>query len=193
MKKLLLFLILLLLTAAFSACADSTGVSIHGGEASCATESANITQEAGKIITEEITASIAETQVSQNGTTDSQSISETVSESQEKITVVTEIISTEAITEFEETTEAFESEIIPEETTAVPETEAEFTLEAQETAENIDKDNGNEYLLNTNSKKFHYLSCKSGQKTKETNRKYHTGTRDEVIAMGYVPCKVCNP
>lgn len=49
------------------------------------------------------------------------------------------------------------------------------------------------YLLNINSKKFHYLSCKSGQKTKDHNRLYFTGTKDQIIAKGFSPCKKCNP
>lgn len=48
------------------------------------------------------------------------------------------------------------------------------------------------YLLNTSSKKFHHTYCSRGP-TKESNKKYFTGTRDEVIAMGYEPCQVCNP
>ena len=28
---------------------------------------------------------------------------------------------------------------------------------------------------------------------KAKNRKDYTGTRDEIIAMGYQPCKRCNP
>jgi hypothetical protein len=60
-------------------------------------------------------------------------------------------------------------------------------------AENTFAKDQNEYLLNTNSKKFHYMSCESGQKIKENNRAYHIGTREELIAEGYVPCKACNP
>ena len=37
------------------------------------------------------------------------------------------------------------------------------------------------------------MSCKSGQKTKAENRSYFTGTRDQIIAKGYQPCKNCNP
>ena len=50
-----------------------------------------------------------------------------------------------------------------------------------------------EYLINTNSKKFHYITCKSGQRTKESNRAYHSGMREELIEQGYSPCKSCNP
>ena len=49
------------------------------------------------------------------------------------------------------------------------------------------------YVLNMNTHKFHYPSCSSVDDMKEKNKKIYTGTRDEVIAQGYVPCKRCNP
>ncbi len=49
------------------------------------------------------------------------------------------------------------------------------------------------YVLNTNTKKFHYPYCKSADKIKPKNRIDYTGTREEIISMGYVPCKNCNP
>ena len=52
---------------------------------------------------------------------------------------------------------------------------------------------GIDYVLNTNTKKFHYPSCSSVKKMSEKNKAYHTGTRDEVIAMGYDPCGNCHP
>ena len=52
---------------------------------------------------------------------------------------------------------------------------------------------GTTYILNTNSKKFHYPSCSSVDDMKESNKREFTGTRDEVIAMGYDPCGRCKP
>jgi len=52
---------------------------------------------------------------------------------------------------------------------------------------------GTTYVLNKNTKKFHYESCKSAKKIKDKNRAYHTGTREECISMGYDPCGNCNP
>ena len=52
---------------------------------------------------------------------------------------------------------------------------------------------GTTYVLNTNSHKFHYQSCGSVKKMKDSNKAFHTGTRDEVIAMGYDPCGNCHP
>lgn len=52
---------------------------------------------------------------------------------------------------------------------------------------------GTDYVLNTNTHKFHYPSCSSVSKMSEKNKKFITATRDEVIAMGYDPCGNCKP
>ena len=52
---------------------------------------------------------------------------------------------------------------------------------------------GTEYILNTNTKKFHYPSCSSVKQMKASNKKEYTGSRDNLIAQGYDPCKKCNP
>lgn len=52
---------------------------------------------------------------------------------------------------------------------------------------------GNTYILNTNTKKFHLPGCSSVKDMKEANKKEFTGSRDEVISQGYSPCKRCNP
>lgn len=49
------------------------------------------------------------------------------------------------------------------------------------------------YILNTNSHKFHYPECKSVDRMSEQNKEYSNASRDEIIAMGYDPCKNCNP
>ena len=51
----------------------------------------------------------------------------------------------------------------------------------------------NHYVLNTNSKKFHWPDCSSVSKMKDKNRQDVDATREEVISWGYVPCKNCNP
>lgn len=50
-----------------------------------------------------------------------------------------------------------------------------------------------EYILNTNTKKFHYPSCSSVQKMKDKNKQAFNGTREEAIAKGYSPCGNCHP
>ena len=52
---------------------------------------------------------------------------------------------------------------------------------------------GTTYVLNKNTKKFHLLSCSSVNDIKASNRWDYTGSREEIIAMGYVPCKRCYP
>ena len=49
------------------------------------------------------------------------------------------------------------------------------------------------YVLNTSTKKFHEPSCNSAKKIIDANRQNYKGTRDEIIAKGYDPCKQCNP
>lgn len=55
------------------------------------------------------------------------------------------------------------------------------------------EDNGKDYVVNTNTKKFHYPSCRSVKQIKASNRWDYHGTRDGLIEDGYVPCKICNP
>ncbi len=49
------------------------------------------------------------------------------------------------------------------------------------------------YILNTNSKKFHYSDCGSAGRISEKNKDVYTGTREELIARGYSPCGNCDP
>ena len=50
-----------------------------------------------------------------------------------------------------------------------------------------------DYILNTNTKKFHYPTCSSVNDMKEKNKQEFFGTRDESIAQGYSPCGRCKP
>lgn len=52
---------------------------------------------------------------------------------------------------------------------------------------------GTTYILNNNSKKFHYSDCGSAGRISAKNRGSYTGTRDELIARGYSPCGNCDP
>lgn len=49
------------------------------------------------------------------------------------------------------------------------------------------------YVCNTNSLKFHLPSCESAAKIAERNKLEVTMNRDEVVAMGYTPCGICEP
>ncbi len=71
--------------------------------------------------------------------------------------------------------------------------EKDVVQEEQEEEEEFIPDSQTTYVLNTNTKKFHYSYCSSAADIKAKNRKEVTGTRDDVIGMGYDPCKRCNP
>ena len=50
-----------------------------------------------------------------------------------------------------------------------------------------------EYVLNTNSMKFHYPDCSSVSDMSPKNREDYTGTREDLIAQGYSLCGACSP
>lgn len=76
------------------------------------------------------------------------------------------------------------------ESTSKGETEKEAPAPIVETPQVT---SGSMYVLNTNSHKFHYPQCDSVGKMAAHNRKDYSGTRDEIIAMGYDPCGNCHP
>ena len=49
------------------------------------------------------------------------------------------------------------------------------------------------YVLNTNTKKFHKESCNSAKSMDASNKKIYTGSRQDIIDMGYESCGVCKP
>ncbi|MGN0152936.1 MAG: ComEC/Rec2 family competence protein [Lachnospiraceae bacterium] len=50
-----------------------------------------------------------------------------------------------------------------------------------------------DYILNTNTKKFHRPDCSSVKKMADKNKQTSHKSREELIADGYEPCKNCNP
>ena len=98
-----------------------------------------------------------------------------------------ETLATEPVTTAptEETTEPPTTEPPTEAPTAAPTAEPTEEPQAQKYT----------YVLNTNpsSMKFHYPSCRSVDKMKESNKLIFEGTREEVIAKGYSPCGNCHP
>ena len=77
-------------------------------------------------------------------------------------------------------------------------TSKEFALTVQEPATSVSSagsgsGNAHSYVLNTNTYKFHYPSCRDVNRIKDYNRWDVSMTRDEVIGMGYSPCGHCNP
>lgn len=126
------------------------------------------TEEIREVTTEEIAVITTEEQISED-----LAVVATEATAEELTTEVTTEVTTEA------TTEATTEEI----TTEEPTTE-EVTTEAEKEYD---------YVLNKNTKKFHYPSCYSVDKMKEKNKLEFHGTREEVINKGYEPCKNCNP
>lgn len=49
------------------------------------------------------------------------------------------------------------------------------------------------YILNTNTKKFHYPTCSSVSQMSEKNKQEVTKARESIIADGYSPCGNCKP
>lgn len=49
------------------------------------------------------------------------------------------------------------------------------------------------YVLNTNSKKFHLSTCKDAARISAKNRRDVKCARSNLISLGYSPCKNCNP
>ncbi len=52
---------------------------------------------------------------------------------------------------------------------------------------------GMEYILNTNTMKFHLPACTSIKQMAEKNKESYYGNREDLIGMGYESCKNCNP
>lgn len=50
-----------------------------------------------------------------------------------------------------------------------------------------------DYVLNHNTKKFHYPDCASVADILPKNIEYFHGPRSLLIELGFVPCKRCNP
>lgn len=50
-----------------------------------------------------------------------------------------------------------------------------------------------DWVLNTNTGKFHKPSCSSVKEIKESNRRDVHMTREDVIAQGFQPCGKCKP
>ena len=77
--------------------------------------------------------------------------------------------------------------------TPAPQPETDTTVQTSPELSAPQESQGITYVLNTNTKKFHYPTCSSVDDMKEKNKQIYTGSREEVINMGYIPCKRCNP
>ena len=59
--------------------------------------------------------------------------------------------------------------------------------------ETVNNENNQKYILNINSKKFHYPDCSSVKKISDKNKKEYKGLKKDLLSQGYEPCGVCTP
>lgn len=67
------------------------------------------------------------------------------------------------------------------------------TTTAQNNKTSSEREEVHDYVINTNSKKFHRPDCTGVKKMSPKNKKYFTGTRSSLTDNGYSPCSYCNP
>lgn len=107
-------------------------------------------------------------------------------------TTTTTKATTTATTTTEATTTAVETTMAatepPTEAPTDPPAPAQKEAPAEQPAENT-----RNYVINTNTGKFHYPSCSSAKRISDANRSEYNGTREDLIAQGYAPCEKCNP
>lgn len=72
-------------------------------------------------------------------------------------------------------------------------TESSGSEESAQTVAVAGGEEARDYVLNTSSHKFHYPDCSGVARMSDGNREDYNGTREEVIALGYDPCGICNP
>ena len=129
------------------------------------------------------------------GTLPTPAVDATVPRQTEPTGKLTEAAEATAAPSAEETTAAASAptaaETDAEKESAQPGTEAPTA--APETQPAGEEKSGQDYVANKNTLKFHYPSCSSVAKMKQANRWDFHGTREELIAKGYVPCKRCSP
>lgn len=68
----------------------------------------------------------------------------------------------------------------------------ESWLEGEEPNEGGEAE-GFTYIINTSSGKFHDPGCSGVTSMSEENKETYTGSREDLIAMGYEPCGQCQP
>lgn len=50
-----------------------------------------------------------------------------------------------------------------------------------------------QYVINENSKKFHYPNCDAVKKINAENKLVLVGSKEQLLNQGYSPCKICKP
>lgn len=112
-------------------------------------------------------------------------------------TVVTTTTATETTTTTKATTSTTKATTATTTTTEATTTAVETTMAATEPPTEAPAEqpaeNTRNYVINTNTGKFHYPSCSSAKRISDANRSEYNGTREDLIAQGYTPCERCNP
>lgn len=67
------------------------------------------------------------------------------------------------------------------------------TGESSRQSEDSIQGSATEYVLNTNSRKFHYADCSSVKDISDKNKEIYSGSRASLTEDGYEPCGRCNP
>jgi DNA-entry nuclease len=81
---------------------------------------------------------------------------------------------------------------IAEEQTSINETpSAEETSSDTDNTDDTDDTETMDFIINTNTKKFHVTTCSSVDDMAEHNKKEYSGTVEELVEQGYSPCKRC--
>lgn len=57
----------------------------------------------------------------------------------------------------------------------------------------VSKEDASDFVLNTNTNKFHLPSCGNADKIQKENKENFTGDRQQLVKNGYEPCGSCNP
>lgn len=72
-------------------------------------------------------------------------------------------------------------------------TEAATEDQNYTSAEGNNQNAAGQYVLNTNTEKFHEPACASVEDMEDDNKEVYSGSRDDLINMGYSPCGRCKP
>lgn len=172
-------------------------VSVPSTQASTAAKSASVaTQAATKSYTE---STSADTKAVEAAT---QAVTETATEA--AVEAVDELITdgkvevsanvTDAVTETADTTEEAAEDAADagsSDDNSVVEDAGEAQVNEEPANDSISQ--SGHYVLNKNTKKFHYAGCASAKQIKASNYAEFDGNRDTLISRGYSACKKCNP
>ena len=69
----------------------------------------------------------------------------------------------------------------------------ESALEEEPPAETVGEEDTGDYVLNVKSRKFHLPDCSGVATMSGDNRQDYTGSRGDLLDMGYEPCGQCKP